>query len=691
MKISLEWLKDYVDLNLPLPRLIDKLNMIGLMVETYEAKGHDIILEIETYANRPDTLGHLGIARELSTGLNLALKEESWPLTEIDEKTSELCEIQIWDEDLCPRYCGIVVRDIQVGPSPEWLRKRIEAMGLKPISNVVDVTNYILFATAQPIHAFDLDKIAGRKIIVRRAKKRETLSSLEGMALELSPEMLVIADEKKPVALAGIVGGEESAVSPKTRDVFIECAYFDPVSVRKTSKALGLQTDACYRFERGTDISFPPKAAHLAASLLVQFGGKATKGIIDVYPKPRKNKEIILRPRRVFELLGVEVNQDFIRRTLLSLGFQIGAQSPEAWRVRVPFFRVDIEREADLIEEIARFYGYDKIPSLITPLRAVEPVCHKNRERITKLRQLLFHYGFDEVLNFSFSDDEKEAIFQTQRKAIEIRNPVSAKASLLRTTLLGGLLENLVWNVNRGLEGIHIFEVGNIYFMDNNKNTEQLFLGILTSGPIGGSDWKGRGEEADFFYLKGSCEALLSHLRYEPLSFEQTKHPFFEEGYSLALIYKGERIGYLGQLKKRILDFFSLKKVIYAAELDLQALFGKQPRPFQYAPVVKFPSTSRDLSFIVDRNVSYQDIKKAVEKLSLPYLEEFELVDHFSGPSIPKDKISLSLHLVYRHPKRTLLADEVDKYQQKLIRHLRSIFNIQLREGGKIDKRTGKN
>lgn len=691
MKISLDWLKDYVDINLPLALLIGKLDMIGLMVESWEEKDQDIILEIETYANRPDTLGHMGVARELAAGLGLALKDKKISLAEIDQNTSDLIDVQILDEDLCPRYCGTVIKDIQVRPSPEWLRKRIEAMGLKPVNNIVDITNHVLFATAQPIHAFDLDKISGREIIVRRARKKEFFKSLDGAQLHLSPEMLVIADEKKPVALAGVIGGEESAVSETTQNVFVESAYFDPVSVRKTSKEIGLQTDASYRFERGADIAFAPQAAQLAASLLSQLGGKVTKGTIDVYPKPRKIKEIILRQQRIFDLLGVVITEDFVRKTLESLGFQVGIHSSGVWRIRVPFFRVDIEREADLIEEIARFYGYDRIPTVVPPLKIIESAPNKNRERIQKLRNLLFHHGFDEVLNFSFSDPEKEAKLGARRKAIEIRNPVSAKASLLRTTILGGLLETAVWNINRGIEGIHIFEIGDIYFWERNKNFEQLFLGLLTTGPIGRPYWQGKNEESDFFQLKGACEALMAHLRYEPFSFEEEEHPYFEGGYSLALFYKGEKVGYLGVLKERILDSYSLKQTVCAAELDLEALFGKQQRPFQYAPVIKFPGVSRDLSFIVERNIFYQDIKKELEKLALPYLEEFNLVDCFSGPSIPKGKISLSLRFIYRHPKRTLLAEEVQRFEQKIISHLKSAFSIQLREGGKIDKRIGKN
>lgn len=686
MKISLNWIKDYVKLSTPLPKLIDKLNMIGLLVESREESEDDIILDVETHANRPDTLGHLGVARELAAGFGLPLKEKKWPLTEIEQKTTDIVDIQIWDDDLCPRYCGIVVRDIQVGPSPEWLRKRIEALGSKSVNNVVDVTNYVLFSTAHPIHAFDLAKLAGGKIIIRKAKAGEVLKSLEGEDIKLSPEMLVIADNEKPVALAGVIGGEESAVEEATRDVFIESAYFDPVSVRKTGKETAIQTDASYRFERGADVSFPPQAALMAASLLTQFGGKCTKGIIDVYPNPRKNKTIVLRHHRISKLLGLDIDEDFTFRTLSSLGFQVENQQQGVWQVKIPFFRIDIEREADLIEEVARFYGYDKIPTDIPPLEEIEIVRDPKRIRINKLRQLLFHYGFDEFVNFSFFDPEKETIFRTGRKPIEIRNPVSQKASLLRTTLLGGLLENVSWNKNRGAEGIHAFETGNIHFWEEDVSQEQVTLALVTTGTIGSVQWIKEGEVTDFFHLKGACEALMTQLRYESFSFQKEDHPFFERDYSLALTFKGEVIGYLGLIKKEILSAYSLKEPVWAAELNLDELFEKQPHSFEYKPVVKFPSISRDVSFIADRSVSYREIKDAVEKLSVPCLEKFDIYDRFSGASVPKGKVSLSLRFIYHHPQRTLLAEEVDNLQQKIIKFLRANYNFQLRKGGKIDK-----
>ncbi len=686
MKISVNWLKKYVDIDLPVTGLIEVLDNIGLLIDDWEENNGDVILDVETYANRPDTLGHLGIARELAAALGFSLKEQSLPLTELDENVSDLIDVQIRDEDLCPRYCGMVVKNIEVGPSPDWLLEKITAMGLKPINNVVDVTNYVLFSTAQPIHAFDLAKISGRKIIVRRANQGEKLLSLEAKEVDLTPEMLVIADEEKPVALAGVIGGEKSAVSDSTQNVFIESANFDPVSVRKTSKATGIQTDAAYRFERGADISFSPEAARMAASLLSQFGGKVCKGIMDVYPKPRKKKTVMLRGHRVNSLLGVEIENDFIEKILIGLGFQLSQEQTGIWQVKIPHFRIDIEREADLIEEIARFYGYDKIPNQLPPLRTLEPILDPKREKIKKLRQLLFHYGFDEVVNFSFMDPEKEEKFTPDLKAVQIRNPISTKAAYLRTTLLGGMHDNVVWNKNRGVEGVHIFEIGNVFHLDNDAYKEHLMLGVVMTGLVGERHWKENNREASFFHLKGTCEALMTQLRYASYSFLERNHPHFKQGSSLALLFKGEEIGFLGAINQEILDAYLLKDDTWAAEINLSRLFEKQPQAFKYSAVVKYPSVNRDVSFIGDKKISFEKIKEVVELLSLPYLEKFYLYDRFSGSSIPEGKVSLSFRFVFRRSDRTLQADEVDTLQEKIIGTLGARFHFQLREGGKIDK-----
>jgi phenylalanyl-tRNA synthetase beta chain len=691
MKISLDWLKEYLDGDFSAQSAVEALERIGLMVEGREEKDRDVVLEVETYSNRPDTLGHLGMARELAAALGLRLKERNWPISELTVRTADLADVQILDTDLCPRYCGIVIKGVKVGPSPAWLQKRIQSMGLNPINNVVDVTNYVLFSTSHPIHAFDLDKVAGARVIIRRAKKGERLLCLDGTDLSLASDMLVIADEAKPVALAGVIGGQSSAVTEETKDIFIESAYFNPVSVRLTRKAAGLQTDASYRFERGADISFPPQAALMAASLLTQFGGRSSLEPADVFPLPPKKKEIILRHSRIADLLGVEVDEAFVQKTLSDLELGVELQQPGVWRVRVPSWRVDLDREADLIEEVARFYGYDNIPSVVPPLQVVEPIPDKSREKLGRVRSLLFHYGFNEVINFSFSDSERERLLAAGFTPVEIRNPISVKASLLRTNILGGLLDTAAWNRNRGLDAIQVFETGNVYFRDDRGCRERLVLGLLSTGIRGEPHWRQKGREADFFHLKGACEDLLQQLRYEPFSFEKAEHPSFEPGSGLALAYKEQKVGFLGLVAGRIRDAFDLKQPVCAAEIDLELLFGKQPKPFAYEAVAKYPAMTRDVSLLVPRDVAYQDICSAVAKLPLPILEEARLIDIYSGESIPKDKISLSFRFVYRHLQRTLLAEEVDRAEQQVLIQLKRAFGAQIREGGKIDNGTGKN
>ena len=683
MKISLTWLRDFVDVDLPVQELADRLTMIGLVPAAVEKlPSGDVVLDLETYANRPDTLGHLGVAREVGAMLGQPLKTLSWPLVEAAVRTSEIVDVQVLDEDLCPRYCGLVVRGVKVGPSPDWLRSRIEAMGLRPISNVVDATNYVLFGMGQPIHTFDLGKVGGGRVIVRRAKKGERIRTLEGRDVSLGPDMLVIADEKKPMAIAGVMGGEESGIADATTDIFIESACFDPISIRTTRKALDMQTDASFRFERGADVSFAPQGAVITASLLCLFGGKVTREAVDIHPKPRKAKEIVLRRKRVADLLGVEVGEEFIARTLGSLGFEARPRQDGVWRVQVPFFRVDIEREADLIEEVARFYGYDKIPSVVPDIAVLEPI-PSERERVRRIDERLFHYGFDEVINQSFADPAAEAVLGTGRRPVEIRNPISVKASALRTTLLGGLLENAAWNRNRGMEGVHIFEIGNVYSWDVEDCTvEDLTLGLISTGPLGNASWAAKPRPADVFHLKGAVECALSALRYDPILFVEEPHPFFDDDLSLSLSFKGNAVGRMGRVREEILGISGVRGPVFAAEIDLGVLFGKQPRPFEYVPLPKFPAVVRDLSFLVDRAVPYREIKAVLEKLGVAYLEEFGVVDHYAGDSIPKDRKSLSLRFTYRDTKATLTTEDVDKAEQKIVKALTAAFKIQLREGG---------
>jgi phenylalanyl-tRNA synthetase beta chain len=622
------------------------------------------------------------MAREVATLLGRPLKEQVYPLAELPARTNEIVDVQVLDEDLCPRYTGLVVKGVKVGPSPAALRAKIEAMGLKSINNVVDISNVVLFATGQPIHTFDLAKVAGPRVVVRRAKKGETLRTLDGKNVNLLPDMLVIADEKRPLAVAGVIGGEPSGISESTTDVFIESAVFDPASIRRTRKALEIQTDACYRFERGADIGFAPQAAVIAASLMTSFGGRVSKEIVDLYPKPKKSKEIVLRSRRAAELLGLPVPDEFIEKTLTDLGFFVKSSTRGSWRIQVPSFRVDIEREADLIEEVARFYGYDKIPVVVPPLQVLDPIPTDNA-RFERLSQQMFHFGFDEVVNASFADPERERTLGAIRRPIEFRNPFSVHAAILRTTLLGGLLENLRHNRNHGADGVHIFELGRVFSWANETDhVEDPAFGALSAGPIGLPHWKAPSEAANFPHLKGAVESALEVLRYAPLAFEPVGHPSYEEGSALALLYKGESFGVLGRIRESILEAYGVSGPVFAAELSLGLLLGKKAGLFAYEPPPKVPAVVRDLSFLVDRGRAYQDIKSALERAEIPHLESFDVIDRYAGPHIPADKTSLSLRFVFRNPLATLLTEDADKSEQRILKILKSTFEIQLREGG---------
>jgi phenylalanyl-tRNA synthetase beta chain len=496
--------------------------------------------------------------------------------------------------------------------------------------------------------------------------------------------MLVIADEKKPVAVAGVIGGLDSAVTDATRDIFIESACFDPGSVRRTRKALETLTDASYRFERGADISFAPRAAVMAASLMTPFGGKAAREPVDVHPRPRKPRELLLRARRVADLLGVEIKPAFIEKILGELGFGLKSRPIGSWMVQVPPHRIDVEREADLVEDVARFYGYDKIPVVVPPLEVVEPV-PSPEEKIRRLSLRLFHFGFDEVINQSFTDPEKEAVLSGGQKAVGIRNPISIKVSVLRTTLLGSLLENTAWNRNRGMDGVHIFETSRVFGWadaDETATVEHSALALSTTGPLDSARWSGKPEATDIFHLKGALESALESLRFDPLTYAPDAHPAFDAGFTTAVHFKGEKIGTLGRVKAGVLELYSLKGPVYAAEINLTHLFEKQVRPFEFAPLPKFPAVSRDLSLLVGRNVPYQDIRQAVLKMSPDYLERFDVIDRYAGETVPPDMVSLSLRFVYRNPKGTLTAEDVDKSEQKIIKGLKAAFAARLREGG---------
>src|ERR1043165_8514969 len=465
MFISYDWLKDFLDVELGAAKLRDRLTMVGLAIDAVETYGADSVLDVEVPSNRPDCLSHIGIAREVSVIESKPLRSpKTYPLRG-EGAAASLTSVEIKDPDLCPRYAARLVRGVKIGPSPDWLAKRLETIGQRPINNVADITNYVLHELGQPLHAFDFAKLGGRRIVVRRAAPGEKLKTLDGVERTLTADMLVIADAEKPVALAGIMGGEDSEIWAQTKDVLIESAYFDPNSVRQTARKLGMDTEASRRFERGADREGVLRAQERCVQLICELaGGVATEDAIDVYPEPLAERIIDLRPERIPGLTSLTVETDEIIRILTGLGFERVGGSEGRMIFKVPSWRVDVEQEQDLVEEVARHTGYDKIGSELPPSNSsgeYQPSEMKQRS----LRRALNAFGYDEAISFSFiqQDDRFELLPSLESNQPQLANPIIEDAAWMRSTLLPGLLSSVRHNFNHGIRDVRLFEIGRIF------------------------------------------------------------------------------------------------------------------------------------------------------------------------------------------------------------------------------------
>ncbi|HVF22861.1 MAG TPA: phenylalanine--tRNA ligase subunit beta, partial [Pyrinomonadaceae bacterium] len=519
MFISHEWLKELTQTRLSPEELRERLTMVGLAIDAVENHDHDVVLDVEVPSNRPDCLSHVGIAREVAVIENGQLRLPASRHSKTQGRSKDLTSVQIKDPELCPRYAARLVRGVKIGPSPDWLAKRLETIGQRPINNVADVTNYVLHELGQPLHAFDFEKLGGHRIVVRRAVPGEKLKTLDGVERTLSGDMLVIADAEKPVALAGIMGGEDSEISTRTTDVLIESAYFDPHSVRLTARQLGMDTEASRRFERGADCEGVLRAQQRCVELICELaGGVATEDAIDVYPQPLTPHVIGLHPERVKELTSLSVETSEIMRILDGLGFECA----EANTFKVPSWRVDVEQEEDLVEEVARHTGYDKIASELPPSSAsgeYQPGEMQQRS----LRRALNAFGFDEAINFSFIQQENRfdlvpSLHGDGNDQPQLENPIIEDAAWMRSTLLPGLLNSLRHNFNHGIRDVRLFEIGRIFATSTPGELPQepLALAMIATGGAVEENRAQADRELDFFDLKGALEAAVDWMNLSP-------------------------------------------------------------------------------------------------------------------------------------------------------------------------------
>jgi len=687
MYTSYKWLQELTETKLTAVQLRDRLTMVGLAVDAVESHNSDSVLDVEVPSNRPDCLSHIGIAREI-TAIDIGelhVPDVTRPKT--DGRAEEFTSVEIKDSALCPRYAARLVRGVKIGPSPDWLVKRLEAIGQRPINNVADITNYVLHEVGQPLHAFDFAQLEGQKIIVRRAKAGEKLTTLDGVERELQPDMLVIADAERPVALAGIMGGEESEISSATTDVLLESAYFDPNSVRLTARALGMDTEASRRFERGADCEGVLRAQDRCVQLICEIaGGFATENAIDVYPNPVVPRVITLRTKRVEDLTSLKVETHEVDRILTALGFDKKNESEDALTFSVPSWRVDVEQEEDLVEEVARHTGYQQIRSELPPSNmAGEYQPTEVKQRL--LRRTLNNFGYDEAINFSFIRKQEgidliPAFEGRQDQQVELSNPIIEEAAFMRTTLIPGLLDSLKHNFNHGIRDVRLFEIGRIFGGSHGGDLpeERLALAMIATGGAVDENVAQATRELDLFDLKGAFEAALDAMNVLAVNFKNTSAAHLRMGQAgEILLQDGKSIGKFGRLAETIASSYKFRQPVYVLEIDLSALFAVREKGIQYSRLPKYPSVVRDLTLLVGRDVNFAALTKAVRDQNVADCRDVKLVGTYDGPNTPPGKRSITLRIEYRSDDRTLRDDEVEERHAALTASLLEAFAAEQR------------
>jgi len=686
VKILVSWLREFVDVTDPPEALGHRLSMAGFELGAIE-KGagllfrdgatkkepgpvfEDAVLDFEITANRPDALSVIGLAREAATAYSLPLHQlGTEPLTlKALQKGAADVAVTLEAPDLCPRYAAAVV-DVKIAPSPDWLAARLQACGVRPINNVVDVTNYVLLELGQPMHAFDLEKLAGHSLRIRRAARGERMKTLDGVERTLDANMLVIADAATPQAVAGVMGGGVSEVSAATKTVVLESACFLPKSVRATSKMLGLKTEASARFERGTDIDAPVVGIERAAALLEKIGaGKVRPNLIDEYPNRMEAAALTLRRARIERVLGQAIPDEDVERILAGLGFKI-VRNAGGWGVTVPTFRVDISREVDLIEEVARHHGYDRLPATFPALEAPPRPPDSRIERDRIVRRVLLAAGCSEAVTFSFISAERAAPFADQSAIAAISNPLTTQFAVLRPSLVPGLLAALAHNRHREQADVRLFEIGAAI----TRLGQHRRAAVAAIGGAAVAHWSAPRRPVDFFDVKGLVERVGEALQLD-LSFDAgAVPPYLVPGRAAVVSTGGKRIGAVGMLMPSIAAAADLAKDdVYIAELDVDISDGVKA-PVTFKPLPRYPSIARDISIVVDDILPAASVRGTIRSAAPETLVSVREFDRYQGKGVPEGRVSLSLRLTFRSLDRTLTDSDVDAAMQKILEALKA-------------------
>jgi phenylalanyl-tRNA synthetase beta chain len=675
MKVLFSWLKDFVDVPGTADDVAARLSVRGFAVEGIEGAGGDAVIDFEVTANRPDCLSVLGLAREVATAYQLPLREpaeDTHLATLIPVDRSEV-SVHLDDPELGPRYAGAVA-DVTVGAAPEWMQARLRSAGVRPISNVVDITNYVLLELGQPMHAFDLAKIGGGEIRVRRARAGERIKTLDGQDRALAPDMLVIADAKAPIAIAGVMGGADSEVGSATRAIVFESAAFNASSVRRTSKALGLKSEASTRFERGVDPSLPLLAMRRACALLKASGSGAARGqVVDAYPAPIAPRVMPLRRAKLAGLLGAAIPDADVTAILTSLGFGV-SPAADGWSITVPTRRVDALREVDLIEEVARHYGFDRIPVTFPTLRTAPAAMDPRITRARHLRQVLTGAGFSEAVTFGFIAEAAAAPFAADGDIAPIQNPLSETFAVLRPSALPGLLDALAHNRRREQRDVRLFELGNVF---SRTAGERQSLALAWTGGSDAPHWSGAVADVTFFDMKGTLDRVC-----RALSVTVTAVPHAERwlvpGQAAALMSGDRRIGVFGRLPKTLAERHGLPgdDAVFVAELDLDAAGTAGVSPtLRVVPLPRYPSVTRDVAVLVSDTLPAAELRATIRRAGPASLADIREFDRYQGKGVPDGKVSLALRLTFRAGDRTLTDGEVQSAMDAIVKALASEHN----------------
>jgi phenylalanyl-tRNA synthetase beta chain len=737
MKLSPQWIRDFVDLTVDDRRLAEDLTNVGISVEGIGGSGADTVFEMEIGTNRPDAMNHYGVAREAAAIYDL-------PLKPLDPKVSSAAKaatsngpdavvkgrssihsssthnssthsssihslaihslasnsssatadeatpfpITVEEPALCPRFSARVIRGTHIKPSPEKIVHRLQLLDQRPISNAVDATNYVLWEMGKPTHVFDMDLLEGGQIIVRKARDGETLKTLDGVERKLTSEDLVVCDAKKPVGLAGVMGGYDTMITEKTRNIVIESAWWDPGIVRKMSRRHGIHTDASHRFERGADFESTVLSCDLVAQMILESGGGELAGdVVDVVSKPMDQAPVVLHVADVRRILGGGLSSSQIYQLLKRLGFSLipEGQRDEQFRVHIPSWRLDVEREIDVIEEIARLHGYDKFENTLPAYSgAVVELPHAKID--ATLRERALALGYNEALSLTFlshSDAEKFS----SAKVLELENPLSEEASMMRTSLAPGMLDMLAWNLNRDVAEARLFEIANVYELSGEARVEPRrgCLGTTTAAvraslPAGGALDVSKGEQAaateTFRGFKGDVENLLAAFAGE-VSYDRETADYFHPGRSARALVNGSVVAQFGQIHPEVAAARKLRQDVFLAEIDLEQLYKTGLRTVKFTPLGRYPAVERDFSFVFDDEVSFEEMRAAVRGLSISELREFRPVEIFRGGSIAAGKYSALLRVRFQSDERTLCEDEVVQWSGEVVAALAGLGGVQ--------------